>query len=122
MNARGEKHFLAIEDGARESTQSCREVHWNLKARGLNAPALALGDGAMGFWRTLEEMYPSTPQQRCRCHKTSHVLNALPTSGQPKAKHALQDIWQAEIRAAPRLARFAIEQHGPRGVLLVMAC
>jgi putative transposase len=100
MNAQGEKQFLAIEDGVRESTQSWREVLLNLKARGLNAPALAIGDGAMGFWRALEEIYPSTPQQRCWCHKTSNVLNALPTSGQPKAKHALQDIWQAETRAA----------------------
>ena len=100
MNAQGEKQFLAIEDGVRESTQSWREVLLNLKARGLNAPALAIGDGAMGFWGALEEIYPSTPQQRCWCHKTSNVLNALPTSVQPKAKHALQEIWQAETRAA----------------------
>ncbi len=100
MNAQGEKHFLAIEDGVRESTQSWREVLLNLKARGMNAPALAIGDGAMGFWRALEEIYPSTQQQRCWCHKTSNVLNTLPTSVQPKAKQALQDIWQAETRVA----------------------
>ena len=58
----------------------------------------------MGFWGALEEIYPNTPQQRCWCHKTSHVLNALPTSVQPKAKQALQDIWQAETRVAAKHA------------------
>jgi transposase-like protein len=89
VNAQGEKQFLAIEDGMRESTQSWREVLLNLKARGLNAPAVAIGDGAMGFWGALEEIYPSTQQQRCWCHKTRNVLNTLPTSVQPKAKQAL---------------------------------
>jgi putative transposase len=65
VNARGEKHFLAIEDGVRESTQSWREVLLNLKSRGLTAPKLATGDGAMGFWAALEEVFPSTRQQRC---------------------------------------------------------
>ena len=95
VNARGEKHFLAMEDGLRESTQSWREVLLNLQARGLHAPALAIGDGAMGFWAAVEELYPSTRQQRCWCHKTRNVLNALPQSVQPKAKQALQDIWGA---------------------------
>ena len=58
MNAQGEKHFLAIEDGVRESTQSWREVLLKLKARGLQAPMLAIGDGAMGFWAALEEIFP----------------------------------------------------------------
>ena len=62
MNAHGEKHLLAIEDGIRESTQSWREVLLNLKARGRNAPELAIGDGAMGFWAAGEEIYPSTRQ------------------------------------------------------------
>ena len=60
VNARGEKHFLAIEDGVRESTQSWREVLLNLKSRGMNAPKLATGDGAMGFWAALEEVFPLT--------------------------------------------------------------
>jgi transposase-like protein len=60
VNARGEKHFLAIEDGVRESTQSWREVLLKLKSRGMNAPELAIGDGAMGFWAALEEVYPDT--------------------------------------------------------------
>ena len=100
VNAQGEKHFLAIEDGLRESTQSWREVLLNLKARGMNAPALGIGDGAMGFWAAVEEIYPSTRQQRCWCHKTRNVLNALPKSVQPKAKQALQDIWRADTKAA----------------------
>ena len=98
MNAHGEKHLLAIEDGIRESTQSWREVLLNLKARGMNAPELAIGDGAMGFWAAGEEIYSSTRQQRCWCHKTRNGLNALPKSVQPKAKQVLHDIWRAETK------------------------
>jgi transposase-like protein len=98
VNARGEKRFLAIEDGIRESTQSWREVLLTLKARGLNAPKLAIGDGAMGFWAALEEIYPDTRHQRCWLHKTLNVLNAVPKSIQPKVKQALHEIWQAETR------------------------
>jgi len=98
VNARGEKHFLAIEDGVRESTQSWREVLLGLKARGLCAPKLATGDGAMGFWAALEEIFPTTRQQRCWMHKTGNVLNYLPKRSQPKAKKMLHDIWQAETR------------------------
>jgi len=98
VNARGEKHFLAIEDGVRESTQSWREVILSLKSRGMNAPKLAIGDGAMGFWSALEEVFPLTRQQRCWQHKTMNVLNCLPKLSQPKAKKALHNIWQAETR------------------------
>ncbi len=98
VNARGEKHFLAIEDGVRESKQSWREVLLNLKSRGMNAPKLAIGDGAMGFWAALEEVFPRTRQQRCWQHKTMNVLNCLPKLSQPKAKKALHDIWQAETQ------------------------
>ncbi len=104
VNARGEKPFLAIEDGLRESTQSWREVLLNLQARGMVAPALAIGDGAMGFWGALEELYPSTRQQRCWCHKSRNVLNALPKSVQAKAKHALHEIWRAETKTAAERA------------------
>ena len=99
VNERGQKRFLAIEDGVRESTQSWREVLLKLKARGMNVPELAIGDGAMGFWAALEEVYPETRQQRCWMHKTMNVLNCLPKSAQPKAKQALHEIWQAETRA-----------------------
>ena len=98
VNDRGEKRFLAIEDGVRESTQSWREVLLDLKARGLNAPSLAIGDGAMGFWAALEEVYSETRQQRCWMHKTGNVLNCVPKSVQSKMKTALHDIWQAETK------------------------
>ena len=73
VNERGEKRFLAIEDGVRESTESWREVLLKLKSRGMNIPELAIGDGAMGFWAALEEIYPGTRQQRCWMHKTMNV-------------------------------------------------
>lgn len=98
VNDRGEKRLLAIEDGVRESTQSWREVLLKLKARGLNVPRLAIGDGAMGFWAALEEVYGDTRQQRCWMHKTMNVLNCLPPSIQPKAKQALHEIWQADTQ------------------------
>ena len=89
VNERGEKHFLAIEDGVRESTQSWREVLLKLKARGMNTPELAIGDGAMGFWVALEEIYPQSRQQRCWMYKSMNVLNCLPKSAQAKAKHCI---------------------------------
>ena len=98
VNERGEKRFLAMEDGVRESTQSWREVLLKLKSRGMNVPELAIGDGAMGFWSALEEVYPETREQRCWMHKTMNVLNCLPKSVQAKAKQALHGIWQAETR------------------------
>ncbi len=98
VNERGEKHFLAIEDGIRESTQSWREVLLSLKSRGFQAPKVAVGDGALGFWAALEEVFPATRPQRCWMHKMGNVLNALPKSVQPKAKSALHDIWQAATR------------------------
>ncbi|MGB1092580.1 MAG: IS256 family transposase [Oceanobacter sp.] len=99
VNERGEKHFLAIEDGVRESTQSWREVLLRLKEQGMNAARLAVGDGALGFWAALDEVYPETRHQRCWMHKTGNVLNCMPKSIQPKVKQALHEIWQAETRA-----------------------
>jgi transposase-like protein len=99
VNERGEKHFLAIEDGVRESTQSWREMLLSLKSRGMSIPKLAIGDGAMGFWAALEEVLPETQQQRCWMHKTMNVLNCLPKLSQPKAKQALHNIWQAETKS-----------------------
>ena len=98
VNELGEKRFLAIEDGIRESTQSWREVLLGLKARGMNTPNLAVGDGAMGFWAALEEIYSDTRQQRCWMHKTGNVLNCVPKSVQQKVKTALHDIWQADTK------------------------
>jgi transposase-like protein len=105
VNARGQKRLLAVEDGVRESAQSWREVLLGLKARGLTvAPKLGVGDGALGFWKALEEVYSDTRHQRCWVHKTANVLNYLPKSLQPKAKKALQDIWMAEGRAGAESA------------------
>ena len=98
VTARGKKRFLAIEDGVRESTQSWREVLLNLKSRGMNAPNLAIGDGAMGFWAAMDEVYPETRHQRCWQHKTMNVLNCFPKLSQPKAKAAVHNIWQAETK------------------------
>jgi len=104
VNERGHKHFLAIEDGVRESTQSWREVLLNLKSRGLNEAELAIGDGALGFWNALEEIYPKTQQQRCWVHKTANVLNKLPKSVQAKAKRDIHNIWQADTKDNARKA------------------
>jgi putative transposase len=99
VNEQGKKQILAIEDGTRESTQSWREVLLKLKARGMNSPKLAIGDGALGFWAAVDQIYPDTRPQRCWVHKTANVLNKLPKSSQPKAKQALHDIWMAETKA-----------------------
>ena len=96
VNSQGQKKLLAIEDGVRESKQSWREVLLDLKQRGLKSFKLAIGDGALGFWSALDEVYPTVKQQRCWVHKTANVLNKLPKVTQPKAKKALQNIWMAE--------------------------
>jgi transposase-like protein len=110
----GNKDVLGLIDGFRESTQSWRELLLDLKRRGLGtAPKLAVGDGAMGFWAALHEVYGKTQVQRCWVHKTANVLNALPKSVQPKAKAHLNDIWMAETRAAANAAfDFFIEAYG----------
>lgn len=95
----GKKELIAITDGYRESTQSWRELLLDVKKRGLSkAPELATGDGALGFWAALREIFPSTKEQRCWVHKTANVLNKLPKSIQAKAKSMLHDIWMAETR------------------------
>lgn len=105
VNERGQKRFLAIEDGVRESKLSWRELLTQLKERGLSiAPSLAVGDGALGFWSALAEVFPTTRAQRCWVHKTINVLNYLPKSVQPKAKSALHEIWMAETKAKAQTA------------------
>ena len=95
----GRKELIGFTDGARESAQDWRELLLDLKRRGLAAPpALAVADGALGFWKALGELWPTTAEQRCWVHKTANVLNKLPKSQQPKAKRALQDIWMAATR------------------------
>lgn len=95
----GRKEIIGLADGYRESTQSWRELLLDLQRRGLtHAPDLAIGDGALGFWNALREVFGATKEQRCWFHKTGNVLNAMPKSVQAKAKGHLHDIWQAETR------------------------
>lgn len=97
----GTKELVTIGDGLRESKQSWLELLRDLKARGLEVgPRLAVGDGALGFWGALDEIYPETRRQRCWVHKTANVLNALPKSLQAQAKAQLHEIWMAPTRAA----------------------
>jgi putative transposase len=110
VDERGKKHLIAIEDGTRESTQSWREVLLDAKSRGLRAPKLATGDGALGFWAALSEVFPSTTHQRCWMHKTSNVLNYLPRSTRSKAKDDLHQIWMAEGRAQAEKAMALFEE------------
>ena len=94
---KGKKELVAIEDGHRESEQSWTEVLQDLRNRSLNkSPKLAIGDGALGFWKALAKVYPETRGQRCWVHKIANVLNKLPKSVQPKVKESMQDIWMAE--------------------------
>jgi transposase-like protein len=96
----GTKEFVALDDGVRESSQSWYELLVRMRdSQGLTAaPRLAIGDGALGFWKALVQVYPATRGQRCWVHKTANVLNKLPKRSQPKAKSALQAIWMAESR------------------------
>ena len=95
----GRKEFIAIEDGYRESDQSWSELLLRIKAQGLkHSPKLAVGDGALGFWKALSKVFPETIHQRCWVHKTANVLNKLPKLVQPKVKEALHEIWMAPTK------------------------
>ena len=95
----GRKERVAIHDGLRESKESWKELLLGLKKNGLqHGPRLAVGDGAMGFWAALEEVFPNTAAQRCWFHKMGNVLNALPKSQHARAKSGLQEIWMAATR------------------------
>jgi putative transposase len=112
----GKKELLGFQVGVRESAQSWRELLVDLKARGLTiAPELATGDGALGFWKALEEVSPTTRHQRCTVHKTANVLDKLPKSVQPAAKTDLRQIWAAPDRATAEtaIATFA-EKYGAK--------
>jgi putative transposase len=101
----GKKELVGFQVGARESAQSWHELLAGLKGRGLAiAPQLATGDGSLGFWKVLEEVFPTTRHQRCWVHKTVNVLDKLPKSVQPAAKQDLREIWQAPDRATAEAA------------------
>jgi transposase-like protein len=104
-DAKGQKELVGLWDGSRESEQSWKELLLDLKSRGLaQAPALAIGDGALGLWKALRHVYGQTRWQRCWVHKTANVLDTLPTDLQPQAKQRLQAIWMAPDRQRVELA------------------
>jgi len=113
-DAQGNKDIVGLMDGYRESAQSWRELLLDLKRRGLaHGPELAAGDGALGFWKALREVYGETREQRCWVHKTANVLNQMPKSLHARAKGHLQEIWMAETRGdADKAFDFFIEAYG----------
>jgi transposase-like protein len=98
VRADGRKELVALADGYRESVESWADLLRDCKRRGMRAPVLAVGDGALGFWGALREVFPETREQRCWFHKIGNVLAALPKSAHPGAKKALAEIWGAEDR------------------------
>jgi transposase-like protein len=105
----GTKELVALTDGYRESTESWADLMRDCKRRGMRAPVLAVGDGALGFWGALREVFPETREQRCWFHKIANVLGALPKSAHPGAKKALAEIWNAEDRDHARRAAAAFK-------------
>jgi transposase-like protein len=98
VRADGTKELVAIADGYRESTDSWADLLRDLRRRGMRAPVLAVGDGALGFWAALRDVWPQTRTQRCWVHKVANVLAALPMSQHPSAKQMLAEIRHAEDR------------------------
>jgi transposase-like protein len=107
----GTKEVIALEDGYRESQESWASLLRDLKRRGMPAPVLAVGDGALGFWAALSEVYPETREQRCWVHKTANVLDKLPKRLQPRAKETLHQVMYAPDRqsAEEEIERFVEE-------------
>ncbi len=114
--ADGRKELIAVIDGVRESKQSWMELLLDLKQRGLTKPPrVAVGDGALGFWAALREVYPTTREQRCWVHKTANVLNKMPKALQSKAKSDLHQIWLAETREmATKAFDHFLEKYGAK--------
>jgi len=98
VRADGRKELVALADGYRESTESWADLLRDCARRGMRAPVLAIGDGALGFWGALREVFPQAREQRCWFHKIANILGALPKSAHPGAKKALAEIWNAEDR------------------------
>ena len=94
----GRKELVALADGYRESTESWADLLRDCARRGMHAPGLAIGDGALGFWGALREVFPQTRAQRCWFHKIANILGALPKSAHPGAKKALAEIWNAQSK------------------------
>ena len=104
VRADGTKELVAIADGFRESSESWADLLRDCKRRGMRAPVLAVGDGALGFWKAVRDVVPATAEQRCWFHKSANVLAALPKSAHPGATKALAEIWNAEDKDHARAA------------------
>jgi hypothetical protein len=109
VRADGRKELIALTDGYRESGESWADLLRDCARRGMRAPVLAVGDGALGFWGALREVFPTTREQRCWFHKIANVLSALPRSAHPGAKKALAEIWNAEDKRHALAAVAAFE-------------
>ena len=109
VRADGRKELVAISDGYRESAESWADLLRDCKRRGMTAPVLAVGDGALGFWKAVREVFPATKEQRCWFHKQANVLAALPKSAHPSALAALKEIYNAEDIDKAQLAVKAFE-------------
>ena len=109
VRADGRKELIALADGYRESAESWADLLRDCARRGMRAPVLAVGDGALGFWGGLREVFPQAREGRCWFHKTANVLAALPKSAHPGAKKALAEIWGAEDKDRARAAVKAFE-------------
>jgi transposase-like protein len=109
VRADGTKELITLADGYRESGESWADLLRDAKRRGMRAPVLAVGDGALGFWKALREVFPETREARCWFHKIGNVLAAMPKSAHPSAKNALAEIWNAEDKTH---ALAAVKQFG----------
>ena len=106
---------MALEDGYRESTESWLALLRDLKERGMRAPVVAVGDGALGFWAAIREVFPETREERCWVHKIANVLDKLPKSLQPKAKAALHEMMNAPTKAeCEKLVAAFVTEHEPK--------
>ena len=115
VRADGTKELVAVADGERESGDAWAELLRDLRRRGMGAPVVMVGDGALGLWRALGEVFPATREQRCWVHKAANVLNALPKSVHAGARRALNEIAQAEDRAhAERAIEALVSDYGAK--------
>jgi len=109
VRADGRKELVAVADGYRESTESWADLLRDCRRRGMTAPVLAVGDGALGFWKAVREVFPATREQRCWWHKQANVLAALPKSAHPSATAAMREIYNAEDIDKAQIAVKAFE-------------
>jgi len=109
VRADGRKELVALADGYRESTESWADLLRDCRRRGMTAPVLAVGDGALGFWKAVREVFPATREQRCWWHKQANVLAALPKSAHPGALAAMREIYNAEDIDKAQIAIKAFE-------------